>query len=308
VNGNVRNGFRLDAGAWLDDCHTWGIEAGFLMLESKGTGFLSPCPNGGRPVGRPFFNALTNQPDAELVCFPGVVAGKAEVEANSSNLYGAEGLLRRALFCQQSRCQTYRLDAVAGYRFFRLDDGVQIGESLAPLSPFYVPGTRIALKDSFQAQNSFHGGVLGLVFEYDRGPWSVDLSARMDIGKVYRDITIAGNTRVDVPGFPPLVYQGGFMALASNIGNYHSSEWVVIPEFGFNLGYRLTSNVRLLAGYTFIYWPNVARAGEQIDTTVNTNLLPPVTTPVTGPARPAFNLHRQDMWVQGINLGIEFRY
>jgi hypothetical protein len=61
-----------------------------------------------------------------------------------------------------------------------------------------------------------------------------------------------------------------------------------------------------MAGYSFIYWPGVARAGEQIDFALNPTQLPPGT--LVGPARPAFVLHRSDLWAHGFSIGVEFRY
>ena len=52
----------------------------------------------------------------------------------------------------------------------------------------------------------------------------------------------------------------------------------------------------------------LARASDQLDTTINPQLAPGVNVPVTGPQRPAFNLIRSDMWLQSINLGVEFTY
>jgi hypothetical protein len=61
-------------------------------------------------------------------------------------------------------------------------------------------------------------------------------------------------------------------------------------------------------GYTFLYWGEVLRAGNQIDQVVNTNLLPPATGPVSGPLRPAARLADSSFWAQGISLGLELNF
>jgi hypothetical protein len=51
----------------------------------------------------------------------------------------------------------------------------------------------------------------------------------------------------------------------------------------------------------------VARAGEQIDTTVNPNLLPPATG-TGGPARPVYSYQRTDLLTQGFTFGLEISF
>ena len=82
----------------------------------------------------------------------------------------------------------------------------------------------------------------------------------------------------------------------------------VVPEFGLNLGYQLTDHFRVTLGYTGIYWSNVVRPGQQISTDVNTDLLPPIQQPITGVNRPAFAFDTTDYWIQGVNLGAEYRW
>lgn len=51
-----------------------------------------------------------------------------------------------------------------------------------------------------------------------------------------------------------------------------------------------------------------ATGGEQIDPVINPQLLPPVTPSVLGPLRPAFPNRDSNLWVQGLNIGLEWRY
>ena len=79
----------------------------------------------------------------------------------------------------------------------------------------------------------------------------------------------------------------------------------MIPQLGMELGYQVNCNLRAFFGYNVLWWSNVARAAEQIDTSVNTNLLPPVET-TAGDSRPAFDFARSDFWAQGLNCGLEW--
>ncbi len=65
--------------------------------------------------------------------------------------------------------------------------------------------------------------------------------------------------------------------------------------------------MRVHAGYSFLYWSEVVRAGDQVDLVVNPDLLPPP-LPGASPLRPAFQFQGTGIWAQGIDLGIEFRF
>jgi hypothetical protein len=61
----------------------------------------------------------------------------------------------------------------------------------------------------------------------------------------------------------------------------------------------------MMVGYNLIYWTNVARAGNMIDTQVNPAQLPPSTTSAGPPYR---QYTTTDFWAQGITLGLELKY
>ena len=99
---------------------------------------------------------------------------------------------------------------------------------------------------------------------------------------------------------------GGRYAL--NIGTFHSDDWTVLPELGLTLGWRATDNVRVTLGYSLLWLDRVARAGDQVDLTVNPTLIPASGVAPTGPNRPAVVFTRSDVWIQAISLGVEFTY
>ena len=99
---------------------------------------------------------------------------------------------------------------------------------------------------------------------------------------------------------------GGLLAQPTNIGRYAFNDFAVAPEGTLNLGFQLTDGIRVFGGYTFMYWSNVTRAGEQIDLVVNGTQIGG--QPLVGAARPAFVQRQNDFWAQGVNVGAEFRY
>jgi len=54
-----------------------------------------------------------------------------------------------------------------------------------------------------------------------------------------------------------------------------------------------------------LYWSNVVLAGNQIDRAVNLSQNP---GPIVGEPRPAFAFQRSDYWVQGLNVGLQYRW
>jgi hypothetical protein len=201
-----------------------------------------------------------------------------------------------------------RLDLLAGYCFFGFRDRITINENLFPLGAEFVPGTNIRVRDDFQAENWFHGIMIGLAAERSWGKCYVAGEAKVSLGATVREVVIDGVTIVHVPGDVPSTGVGGLLALPSNIGTYRSCEFTAIPEFDFRVGYQFTPGLRGFVGYTLIIWPDVARAGEQIDPVVNPFLIPPPLPNPPGPARPAFMGHTSTLLVQGLSLGLEYRW
>jgi hypothetical protein len=303
VNQDLRIGGRFTAGMWLDCQQTIGLEAYYFQLNTQATGVTAGSP---AIVGRPFFDISKGRPNAELVSLPGIVNGEAPDNASSGGLLGA-GLLGRCNLC--CGCN-YRLDFLVGYRFLYLSDRVVVDENLLSTDPAQVAaplGTRILITDQFSTQNTFHGLDLGLAGTRWWGKWMLQSQARIAVGDSHEVADIFGATTNIIPGFPATTLPGGLLALTSNIGRHTRDAIAFVPEFDLRLGYQVTPNLRLYAGYTFLFWSQVLRAGDQIDTVVNPGLLPP---PILGttPLRPAFNFNGTSVWAQGINLGLAMRY
>jgi hypothetical protein len=303
LNGDGRSGFQLRGGLWLDECATCGVEAGVLSLcKSEDRARVGDTP--GPVIGRPFFNALLGAPDVELVSVPGVLSGQAVAVAASSQFCGADVAFRKAI-CRDC-CG--RLDWLVGYRFLSFDDSVRVTEDLHPLAAPFPPGSRIGVADGFEATNRFHGLLVGLAGEYRLDSWFVEGRFGVSVGRTLRKMTVAGQTSFEFPPDPPVVLPGGLLALSSNSGRLSTSDWTVVPEAAFRVGYQINDHLRVYAGYSVLYWPNVYRAADQIDPAVNPGLLPPPVVPAVGPARPQFPGRTSGLWCQFISFGMELRY
>jgi Putative beta barrel porin-7 (BBP7) len=303
LNSGLRNGFQIRGGFWLNECGTCGLEAGMLYLP----GLAERARVGDTPgtiIARPFINALTGGPDAELVSVPGALSGRAAIDAVSSDFWAADVALRKLICCD---CRG-RLDCLVGYRFLSYGDAVHINEDLSPTTAPFPPGTRITVSDSFTTENRFHGMLFALAGECRRGDWYVQGRGGFSVGGTYRTATISGTTTIQVPPGAPVVLPGGLLALSTNSGTHSESDWMIVPEATVRIGRQVGEHIRVFVGYTFLYWPGVYRAAEQIDPIVNPNLLPPPILPLTGPIRPVFPDRQSSLFLHGLSIGVEVRY
>lgn len=306
------NGGRLRFGVWLDRCHTWGIGAEFFQIGSE-TDSFSGTSTGDPILARPFFNTQTGREDSELVAYPGVISGTVKARAESE--LGGAGVHLRYLRCCDEGCTQgvfcgcpghfcSRTEALIGLRYLKLDESLTVTEDLIS------PDGSFDISDRFQTRNEFVGLDIGWSYRRTRDCWTMDCLVRLGVGNTRQTVRINGETTINSPQNDPTTQTlpGGLLTQTSNIGKYSDDQFAVVPEFNANLGYQMSDHVRLMLGYTFIYWSNVVRTGDQIDLDVNTDLLPPPVEPVTGPQRPAFRFDTTDYWVQGINLGLEYRW
>ena len=301
-----RSGGRIRFGTWLDEGRCIGVEAEYFALDDIHEDFVGNST--GDPIlARPFFNALTNAEDSELVAFPGVVSGT--VTANAQGSLQSAGVRMLWNLCQSglpnSLCSIdrteSRLDLLLGYRFLRLDESLQMREQLTSQLE-NDPGT-FDISDRFATQNKFNGFEIGLSRTEGYHRWSLDMLAKIAFGNVHQSVSINGSTISD-DGTGPQTFTGGLLAQRTNIGDYSRDRFALIPELGVTLGYQLTPRWQANFGYSLIYWDRTVRAGEQIDRTVNPNLLPPEVVPFSGPLRPEFSFQENGFWAQGMSFGL----
>jgi hypothetical protein len=315
-------GGRFTLGTWLNPGQTTGIEGSFFFMNGPSDNFnasSSGDPAGTQVLARPFVNAINGQQDSQTISYPGVTSGNTQVTSSTLFLGAQLNGLCNLLCCMPDCCATnccnrtgYRLDMIGGFQYLALNENLNINENLTilPTAPApLVPGSTIDVADSFQTRNNFYGGQVGARAEWWRGAWFMNVSSQVALGDTHQEVIINGSTAFTNPGGPTVHQPGGLLALPTNMGTYSRDQFSVVPQVGLNVGRQLTNNVRIFAGYTFIYWSNVVRPGDQIDPVVNPTQLPSATGPGTlvGPARPAFSFHESDLWVQGVNFGLEVR-
>jgi len=189
---------------------------------------------------------------------------------------------------------------------------------VAAVPAMQIPQVGIGLVDQFQTRNNFYGGQIGFDTELHSGPWSLQLLTKLALGSVNQTVNINGGTVFATSAGATPIQPGGLLALPSNIGQYKRDRFAILPEFGIKGGYDVTDWCRLTVGYNILGLSNVTRPEEQIDPRVNRSQQPvallqgnSVTAmpgTVTGPLFPQFTGRDGAFWMQGLTLGLEFRW
>jgi hypothetical protein len=291
VLNDMRPGFRFDFFLPVAADGHWGVGTRFEMLgqSADSTAVIGTGANvvnvpqvfavGGLPVPTPVY-----------VSFPGLTAGTATA-STQTNFLGGDLTLRRALAAGDA----VRLDALVGYRYLHLGD--RLSSSWDVFSPAALPpvGPRLMGEDSVRTRNDFHGALLGLGSSAAFGRLTVSGRMAVSLGGTVSERD-QSRTRVLFPGATGLgvVAALGPPAAQLPLGTVAASDettpFAVVPEFGVKLGWRAGNSLHLTAGYSFLYWSRVRRAQDQYD------LSPTLADRTT------------DVWVQGVNLGVEWRY
>ena len=137
-------------------------------------------------------------------------------------------------------------------------------------------------------------------------------TGKLAMGENHESINVNGVSSFSFPiAAPTAITPGGLFAQRSYIGRQTQDQWAWIPEVQVQVGMDITRNIRAFVGYEGFYISKVVRPGDQIDHTRNftqnaTLAGPPGT--LVGAPRPTPVFNTTDFWVQGLNLGVEFRF
>jgi hypothetical protein len=307
INSGVRSGGRFRVGYWLDPWGQYAVELGGFFLGQQRTRFTASSAF--NPVlARPFLAVNTNTQFAQLVALPGTATGNVTVNA-PSNFWGAEANLLCNLCCG---CN-YRVNLLGGFRYLGLNESLAITENVQelPTAPPPFTNARVTVFDRFATLNQFYGGQVGAAATYFWGRLSLGVRGTVALGDTHQVLDIEGSQRIVAANGTVTTANGGLLALSSNSGHFNRDRFTVVPEIGINLGYQVTPRLRAFVGYNFLYWSNVLRPGDQIDTNIDITKIPnfPVAgAQPTGQNHPGVPFHGTDIWAQGISFGILFTY
>jgi hypothetical protein len=288
IDGEVSGGFRLDYGKYVTK--NVGIGGRFWWMADNNDSYAAAGNGSDVSIGRPFYNIAVPSNDALLVALNGTFTGSIAAQSELK-LWGAEAYSRIKLASHNAN----KIDLIGGYTHFEIEDS--LGISSVTVTNATARTRRYA--DLFNTDNRFDGGQVGFEMVMNRGRWTARSLTKVHLGNMNQRVRIAGISSDQTPPAAVNVTSGGLLAMG-NQGDFERDTFAFAPEANFKLGYCLRNNITLTAGYSLIYFDNVALVGDIIDTSANGNLL---NSGQFG-NRPAFEFDDSSLWIQGVDFGL----
>jgi hypothetical protein len=336
IDTGMHHGARFTAGGWLDKRNTIGVEAGYFFLASHTTSQNVPSDKQPILAAVPFPLSDTDQNGETIAgAVPINFLNNVGVLSLTSRLQSAEA----NAIVQLASWQGLQVQGLSGFRFLELRENLGLTTNPVGLEVPGVSGEQAIIAQTFDhsdTQNQFIGWQLGARADYRMGPWSVSGTFKTAAGNMYERVGIGaiGSRAVIQTSFAegttgptsnllqtPLGHTllglfrqslPGGIVLPSDLSDRHFTRerLTFVPEVGINVGYEVTSRLRVYIGYNLLYVTSVVRPGnpfEQINGNQALRTLFPG-NPV-GPGSPlAIHVMGSEFWAQGMQAGIEFRY
>ncbi|MGB7346127.1 MAG: BBP7 family outer membrane beta-barrel protein [Pirellulaceae bacterium] len=294
-------GGRLTLGTWLDNQQNRSLIFRGWLAGEQTFGFFRDQDS--LPViTRPFEDVSDNQAaqqDTLLVAFPNRATGSIAI-AGDSNVYGGDISVRQFWY----GIEGLSVDFLYGYQFMRLDENLAISSSSVSLDDDFAPiGSTIAISDSFDVENEFHGGQIGVATMYREGCWSLSALAKTGFGSLARRASLKGETRTSIDGSTSVDNQG-LLVRDTNSGDRtdHTFGWV--PEIDLTLGWRKFPRYEVTVGYHIVAMTDALQVSGTIDPNAAVNL----SDPPTGQQNPTSALDDGLFYVHGVHLGLQYVY
>jgi hypothetical protein len=158
-------------------------------------------------------------------------------------------------------------DLLVGWRGMRYHNQVTIDEAVTPLTPANPSTNRIGVRDSFDVHNIFNGGQVGLTGRFRYRGFFFDGRGTLAVGqrlaRVARVQILGVTDRVQATGITTV--PGGLLASRTNIGFYNDEDVGFVTQMDLRVGYHITDNLIVSAGYTFLHMSSMVQAGGLID-------------------------------------------
>lgn len=293
-NTQMRAGLDLEFGTYLNDCQNIGFGGRYFFFGDD-EGNFSTNSGVNAIVAVPFFSIAQGANSSLLLAHPdiGGIARSGAVDIRASNeIYGFD-VTAKILYC---RNECGRVDFVTGWHTSSVNDFFRMtmqsgGEDLGA-------DNDSVLIDEFNTENQFNGVILGVLTEHQIGCMTLRGKARVSVGNMRQVVNINGSTSIG--GVLDPTQPGGLFSSESNIGTYSQDQFCAVTEAGLSIGYYISPRTQFTVGYNLMYWSNVVRPGEQIDTVVDDLNNPPT--------RPTFQFNTTSFWVQSVTLGLNCEF
>jgi hypothetical protein len=297
-------GGQFNYGSWFQNAPNWGWDWSGFVLENKVLHYHVDAAD--QVITRPFIDADTGLPNSFLVAFPGFDTGNLTASV-STQLWGLEWNLMRRLAYNPNMS----LNFLFGFRYWDLHENLSISSTSDFLvaSTFYglpiAAGSKDTVADSFDTRNQYMTGQLGFSGDWYYKRWTVSWASKLALGAVYETSLISGaSTLYPTAAAAGNTVQGGLLALDSNIGRHHTSQFVVVPDEKIQVNYRFFKNIDLGIAYNFTYFSRVLRPADQIDPMLSTTHIPTSTafSVPGGVFMPVATANQSDFWLQGVTF------
>jgi hypothetical protein len=309
--GGVSGG-KFSGGYFLDACRAYAFEWGVFFLPNQKIR-VNAGPDSAEVLARPFFDTGLDSTNARLLSLTGQFRGSVAAEY-STLFWGAEaGMTVRVL-----ENSTFSFDQLFHFRYYGLEETTNVSDFSSGIpgggTVFFngrsLPdGTTVGVSDYYSAINRWVGGAAGLRINWTPGRWLLSITGRMGVGATYQKITVDGQTTVTGAGVVEPA-RSGLLTAGNQVGRNSRFELSFAPEVNLRLGYRVTDHISVTAGYQYLYLSNVARVGQQIQTSVNPTQIPSGQNfgAFSGPGNPTVNIQSSDFWMHGLTAGFTISF
>jgi hypothetical protein len=304
IDSGLAPGYRFDVGHYFAGGNV-GIGARVWGLFGENTSYNAS----GGPASvltRPFFDTTglfsPTFGGLNISGTPGPPGSTGTFNAESEFDMVASEVYARVKFDETSN---YRVDLLAGYSFFGIDDNLTFSSNTVAVPAEFL------FRDSFDAENRFYGGQLGLETMIKKGRWSFTSLTKVHLGNMNQRVTLDGYSQAALFPNPPgpvfNVAGDNGLYIQGQGGVYEENQFAFVPEMNFRLGYSPRDKVHLTLGYTFAYWSSVALAGDQITPIVD-GINAATFANVPAAQSVGYSIVDDGFWMQGIDLGVTFTF
>ncbi len=156
--------------------------------------------------------------------------------------------------------------------------------------------------DSIKCTNTFYGGNLGLDVQSYFGQVFFEGRAKVALGAMRQGVDIYSIS------YSPTLNSGGILFNPGDVGNKKRTQISAIPELDLKIGYQFNHYCRVYVGYDGFVVYNVLRPANQIQAGNTVQVTVAGTTNTTNIAQDSFRFMSSNLYIQGINFGVEFRW
>ncbi len=308
IDTDWRSGGKFALG-WRSCESCFAVEANYFFLpnSSKNQRVFSSGLIDSAYLGVPFFDTITDTESSSNFAVPGEFAGLVDLKL-TNRMQGAE---LNGLYTAFSDC-TFDVTVLAGFRYWNFNEKLNIfWDSPALL----IPAEIYQISDKFDVDNNFYGGQIGLSADFCWNRFSFNLTGKVALGAMCERLNIDGSFIFNDFGgviTPRITSSGGFFALPSNIGKHNRTSFAVLPEVDVQVSYAIMDCLDLHLGYSFLYVNKVLWAGNQINRNINPTQSAlyefELNPTLVGTPSPIASFKENDLWVQGLNVGLQFRF